>query len=94
MCYINTLDLTMNHLNGSIPREIFKLPLLSDGVSLPYNSLSGPLSSEVGNWRNIENLYLSGNQLSGEIPDSIGKCTVLQKLWLDDNSFKGSIPYL
>ncbi|KAL6847924.1 hypothetical protein ACP4OV_022052 [Aristida adscensionis] len=86
------LDLYNNRLNSSIPREIFKLPLLSSYLDLSYNSLSGPLPSEVGSLHNLNQLLLSGNQLSGEMPDSIGQCTVLEDLWLDNNSFQGGIP--
>ncbi|CAD6232748.1 unnamed protein product [Miscanthus lutarioriparius] len=84
------LFLSSNHLNGSIPREIFQLSF--SYLDLSYNSLSGPLHSQVDSLQNLNQLILSGNQLSGEIPESIGKCTVLQDLWLDDNLFNGSIP--
>nr|TKW13480.1 hypothetical protein SEVIR_5G103500v2 [Setaria viridis] len=87
-----TLNLSLNRFNGSIPTEIFKQPQLSRYLDLSYNSLSGPLPSEVGSLQNVNQLFLSGNQLSGEIPHSIGECTVLQELWLDNNSFEGRIP--
>ncbi|XP_047059639.1 probable LRR receptor-like serine/threonine-protein kinase At3g47570 [Lolium rigidum] len=87
------LDLSTNYkLNGSIPREILKLPRLSWYLDLSYNSLSGPLTDEVGSLANLNQLILSGNQLSGKIPDSIQKCVVLEWLLLDNNSFEGSIP--
>ncbi|KAM3276044.1 hypothetical protein ACQJBY_044426 [Aegilops geniculata] len=87
------LDLSMNyHLNGSIPREIFKLHDLSYILDLSYNSLSGPLPNEVGSLSNLNQLALSGNQLSGKIPDSLQNCIVLELLSLDNNSFEGSIP--
>uniref|UniRef100_A0A8R7UQ64 Receptor kinase-like protein Xa21 n=1 Tax=Triticum urartu TaxID=4572 RepID=A0A8R7UQ64_TRIUA len=87
------LDLSNNyHLNGSVPREIFKLPGLSWYLNLSYNSLSGPIPNEVGSLANLNELVLSGNQLSGKIPDSIQNCVVLECLLLDSNSFEGSIP--
>ncbi|CAL4951561.1 unnamed protein product [Urochloa decumbens] len=90
---IFTLNLSMNRLNGSISRQIFKLPLLSFSyLDLSYNSLSGPLPSEVGSLRNLNSLVLSGNQFSSQIPESIGDCVVLQELWLDNNLFNGRIP--
>jgi hypothetical protein len=83
----------MNHLNGSISPEIFKLPLFSlSYLDLSYNSLFGPLPSEIGSLGNLDTLVLSGNQLSGTIPESIGACVVLQELWLDNNMFNESIP--
>ncbi|KAM0824061.1 hypothetical protein ACQ4PT_070456 [Festuca glaucescens] len=87
------LDLSTNYkLNGSIPREILKLPDLSWYLDLSYNSFFGPFPDEVGTLANLNQLILSGNQLSGKIPDSIQKCVVLEWLLLDNNSFEGSIP--
>uniref|UniRef100_A0A453DX44 Protein kinase domain-containing protein n=1 Tax=Aegilops tauschii subsp. strangulata TaxID=200361 RepID=A0A453DX44_AEGTS len=87
------LDLSKNHqLNGSIPREIFKLSSLSWYLDLSYNSFSGPIPNDVGSLANLNILILAGNQLSGKIPDSIQNCIVLQWLSLDNNSFEGSIP--
>ncbi|CAM0879530.1 unnamed protein product [Alopecurus aequalis] len=87
------LDLSTNYqLNGSIPREILKLPGLSWYLDLSYNSLSGPLPDEVGRLENLNQLILSGNQLSGKVPDSIQNCVVLEWLLLDNNSFEGRIP--
>uniref|UniRef100_A0A453DWZ8 Protein kinase domain-containing protein n=1 Tax=Aegilops tauschii subsp. strangulata TaxID=200361 RepID=A0A453DWZ8_AEGTS len=66
------LDLSKNHqLNGSIPREIFKLSSLSWYLDLSYNSFSGPIPNDVGSLANLNILILAGNQLSGKIPDSI-----------------------
>ncbi|KAM3300056.1 hypothetical protein ACQJBY_041197 [Aegilops geniculata] len=88
------LDLSMNYrLNGSIPREIFKLPGLSYYLDLSYNSFSGPLPNEVGSLANLNQLILSGNKLSGKIPNSLQNCVVLEQLLLDNNSFQGSIPH-
>ncbi|KQK02282.1 hypothetical protein BRADI_2g00540v3 [Brachypodium distachyon] len=90
---LSVLDLSTNYrLNGSIPKDIFKLPSVLWQLDLSYNSLSGPLPIEVGTMTNLNELILSGNQLSGQIPSSIGNCRVLQKLLLDKNSFEGSIP--
>ncbi|XP_047059521.1 putative receptor-like protein kinase At3g47110 [Lolium rigidum] len=87
------LDLSTNYqLNGSIPREIFKLPSLSWYLDLSYNSFTGSLPNEVGSLANLNQLILSGNQLSGKIPNSIQNCLVLEWLLLDNNSFEGSIP--
>jgi Leucine-rich repeat (LRR) protein len=90
---IYILDLSRNHLNGSISAEMFKLPLFSlSFLDLSYNSLTGPLPSEVGSLANLNSMVLSGNKLSGQIPESIGGCSVLQELLLDNNLFSGSIP--
>ncbi|XP_037471355.1 putative receptor-like protein kinase At3g47110, partial [Triticum dicoccoides] len=87
------LELSKNyHLNGSMPKEIFKLPSLSWYLDLSYNSLSGPIPNEVGSLTNLNPLTPSGNRLSGKIPESIQNCKVLEWLSLDSNLFEGSIP--
>ncbi|CAD6239768.1 unnamed protein product [Miscanthus lutarioriparius] len=85
-------DLSTNRLNGSVPKEVLKLPQLSWYLDLSYNALSGPLPVEVGSLANLNQLILSGNQLSSSIPDSIGNCISLERLLLDQNSFEGIIP--
>ncbi|KAG0536545.1 hypothetical protein BDA96_03G073400 [Sorghum bicolor] len=85
-------DLSTNRLNGSIPKEVLKLPQLSWYLDLSYNALSGPLPVDVGSLTNVNQLILSGNQLSSSIPDSIGNCISLEQLLLDHNSFEGTIP--
>uniref|UniRef100_A0A453DWZ1 non-specific serine/threonine protein kinase n=1 Tax=Aegilops tauschii subsp. strangulata TaxID=200361 RepID=A0A453DWZ1_AEGTS len=101
------LDLSKNHqLNGSIPREIFKLSSLSWYLDLSYNSFSGPIPNDVGSLANLNILILAGNQLSGKIPDSIQNMNKLsgdipdalasignlQELYLAHNNLTGSIP--
>ncbi|CAD6239809.1 unnamed protein product [Miscanthus lutarioriparius] len=85
-------DLSTNRLNGSVPKEVLKLPQLSWYLDLSYNALSGPLPVEVGSLANLNQLILSANQLSSSIPDSIGNCISLERLLLDQNSFEGIIP--
>ncbi|KAM0927515.1 hypothetical protein ACQ4PT_002928 [Festuca glaucescens] len=91
--YLQILNLSMNYnLNGLIAKEILGLTSLSYYLDLSYNSLSGPIPSEVGGLHNLNKLVLSGNHFSGEIPASIGNCIVLEFLLLDRNSFEGSMP--
>ncbi|RCV24700.1 hypothetical protein SETIT_5G106700v2 [Setaria italica] len=52
-------DLSKNGLNGSIPREVLKLPALSYYLDLAYNSLSGSLPTEVGGLAYLSILLLS-----------------------------------
>ncbi|CAM8876751.1 unnamed protein product [Rhodiola kirilowii] len=68
----------------------------SDGfvssLELPSQSLSGTLSSGIGNLSNLENVLLQSNSISGPIPSSIGKLEKLQALDLSHNLFSGGIP--
>jgi LRR receptor-like serine/threonine-protein kinase FLS2 len=61
-------------------------------VDLSSNSLSGPLSLEIGNLKVLIVLELSRNQLSGHIPATIGSLKELANLSLANNQLEGSIP--
>ena len=61
-------------------------------VELPYNGLSGTISSELGTLVHLEMLLLHGNELSGEIPPELGNLTNLTRLSLWDNQLDGTIP--
>lgn len=54
--------------------------------------MSGFLTTEVGNLKNLMELDISENRLSGEIPSSLCSCTSLENLYMQENSFQGSIP--
>ncbi len=59
---------------------------------LNNNNLSGPLSAQLGNLSNLQELDLSENQLSGPIPVQLGNLDNLGQLQLTDNNLSGSIP--
>ncbi|XP_077232663.1 uncharacterized protein LOC143870035 [Tasmannia lanceolata] len=89
---LESIYLQHNSLTGTIPNQILKLSSLSNFLGLSYNSLTGPLASEVGNLKQLGRLYMSGNSLSGEIPDTLGNCVSLEYLYMKHNLFQGSIP--
>ncbi|XP_077232666.1 uncharacterized protein LOC143870037 [Tasmannia lanceolata] len=89
---LESIYLHQNSLTGTIPNQILKLSSLSKYLGLSYNSLTGPLASEVGNLKQLGRLYMSGNSLSGEIPDTLGNCVSLEYLYMNHNLFQGSIP--
>ncbi|XP_019255190.1 PREDICTED: receptor-like protein 12 [Nicotiana attenuata] len=67
---LETLDLSNNHLNGSIPRSIFILKRLSE-LSLSSNSFSGTINIEaIKGLPKLTNLDLSYNNLRIDIHDS------------------------
>ncbi|KAK1320319.1 Protein NSP-INTERACTING KINASE 3 [Acorus calamus] len=61
-------------------------------LGLPSQSLSGTLSSGIGNLTNLESVLLQNNAISGPIPSDIGKLAKLQTLDLSNNQFLGEIP--
>ncbi|KNA13056.1 hypothetical protein SOVF_120350 [Spinacia oleracea] len=86
------LFLSNNNLSGSIPSQLYNIPSLSIALYVDGNHLTGSLSEEVGQLKNLEALDVSGNMLSGEIPSSLGSCLSLELLGMDENNFQGPIP--
>lgn len=61
-------------------------------LGLPSQSLSGTLSSGIGNLTNLQSVLLQNNVISGPIPAAVGKLQNLQTLDLSNNKFSGGIP--
>lgn len=61
-------------------------------LGLPSQSLSGTLSSGIGNLSFLQSVLLQNNDISGPIPATIGKLEKLQTLDLSNNKFTGGIP--
>ncbi|PRP83991.1 putative leucine-rich repeat receptor-like protein kinase [Planoprotostelium fungivorum] len=83
------LDLSVNHLNGSIP-SLAGFNSLST-FNLNNNSLSGSIPNEICNTK-LSIMHLSGNQLTGGIPPCLGKMAYLSDVNLSGNWLNGSIP--
>lgn len=54
--------------------------------------MSGIIPSEIGNLKNLGELYLNRNKFSGQIPQSLGNLTMLTELSLYSNDLHGPIP--
>ncbi|ESW12406.1 hypothetical protein PHAVU_008G109600 [Phaseolus vulgaris] len=82
------LNMSRNHIQGSIPRELCQMELLYE-LDLSSNQLSGEISEdtfEVG--QTIKFLKLSNNKLEGPI---FTIPTNLKSLSLNDNNFSGKL---
>ncbi|GMN62128.1 hypothetical protein TIFTF001_031214 [Ficus carica] len=81
---LNSLYLSGNLLNGTIPSWIFELPYLVS-LDIGLNSLTG----EIRNFHStsLQYLFLGGNELHGVIPRSIFQQVKLQYLDLSSNNF-------
>ncbi|KAK7286835.1 hypothetical protein RJT34_22125 [Clitoria ternatea] len=88
---LHSVDLSSNHLSGSIPLELVTLSALQS-LNLSHNHLKGEIPSGIGNLKLLESLDLSSNQLSGEIPQSMSNLSFLSFLNLSYNHFNGKIP--
>ncbi|KAG2683178.1 hypothetical protein I3760_10G020800 [Carya illinoinensis] len=85
------LDLSVNALFGSIPRQISDLSKLIY-LNLSVNLLSGKILPEIGRLNSLAKLDLSQNLLEGPIPTSLGTLRHLILLYLRKNKLSGSIP--
>ncbi|CAA6657919.1 unnamed protein product [Spirodela intermedia] len=62
-------------------------------LSMANNSISGVLSSSVGDFKSLKYLDISNNLFSGGLPEEIGKLKSLQNLSLAGNNFSGPLPH-
>ncbi|XP_074334537.1 putative receptor-like protein kinase At3g47110 [Apium graveolens] len=85
------LDLSGNHIYGSIPHEIGKLKNLKI-FSLARNLLKGTIPESIGELSKLGKLSLHDNNISGSIPTSIGNFTQLVGLFLWSNMLQGRLP--
>jgi len=88
---VTEIDLSYNHLNGTIPPEIGDLTNLIV-LSLWHNQLTGNIPSELGNLNNLEIFWLDNNQLVGNIPYELSNLTKMLSFWLANNQLSGEIP--
>ena len=89
--HIGYIDLSGNHLVGSIPPVIGDLPFLWF-LDLSENDLSGPIPPQMGSLGELWNLRLNGNDLTGPIPPELGALSKLKELFLYRNTLSGRIP--
>ncbi|URE08715.1 LRR receptor-like serine threonine-protein kinase [Musa troglodytarum] len=88
---LQLLDLSYNHINGSIPSFICNLTHLRI-LDLSSNQISGEMPWCWQETNSLLYINLADNKLSGEIPSSIEKLTQLRSLHLNNNSLHGHLP--
>ena len=89
---LTNLNLSGNHLNGSIPDSLTNMSLLKT-VDLSGNMFTGSLPEGLGNLTNLQSLFINQNDnLGGTIPESVGNLTKLQYLDFSGNQLVGTIP--
>ncbi|PHT98016.1 hypothetical protein BC332_33039 [Capsicum chinense] len=105
--YLTTLQLSGAQLRGILPETVFHLSNL-EYLSLLYNSLTGPIPSNVLDLNNnhlsgttntnfnTENqlriINLYGNKLKGKVPPSLINCRYLEFLDLGNNELNDTFP--
>ncbi|KAF3435221.1 hypothetical protein FNV43_RR22308 [Rhamnella rubrinervis] len=89
---VSSLDLSNNHLYGTIPSSIGELSLLKFLI-LSNNNLSGELPSSLQNCSSLVGLDLGDNKFSGKLPAWIGETMPgLMILRMRSNFFTGDTP--
>ncbi|PRQ30187.1 putative non-specific serine/threonine protein kinase [Rosa chinensis] len=88
---LEELDLSDNHLEGTIPPSICQLQHMRF-LSLRNNQFSGEFPQDWSLWSEIEVVDVSNNNLSGKIPNSMGIPSSLEVLKMNNNLFGGEIP--
>ncbi|CAN4105681.1 unnamed protein product [Withania somnifera] len=102
--YLKKIDLSRNHLSGTIPPEWAATKL--EYMSVMLNQLSGPIPKYLGNMTTLTNLYASSigfqnthkdksleyNLFNGIVPKELGNMVNLQSLRLNGNNFTGKFP--
>ncbi|KAJ9560569.1 hypothetical protein OSB04_005729 [Centaurea solstitialis] len=86
------LDVSENHMSGTIPSDIQKF--LPDIVylNLSSNTLGGVIPSSKGELSKLEDLDLSDNELSGEVPNGLlTNFSSLRILKLSNNRLHGQV---
>ena len=61
-------------------------------LDLGGNNLVGTIPPEIGQFPNLEGLFLHGNRLSGQLPPELGELSKLNRLFVGGNRFDGCIP--
>ncbi|XP_068325439.1 receptor-like protein EIX2 [Pyrus communis] len=89
---LSYLNLTENHLNGTIPSSLCSMQTLLH-LSLRSNQLYGEFPEAWSVWQNIMVVDVADNNLSGNILSSAGVPSSLRILKMNNNNFGGKIPF-
>lgn len=85
------MNLADNHLLGTIPEELGKLPNLHT-LNLARSYLQGNIPDSLGASSFLSYVDLANNMLTGSIPLSLASSSSLSTLILSRNSLSGEIP--
>ncbi|XP_040938096.1 LRR receptor-like serine/threonine-protein kinase SIK1 [Gossypium hirsutum] len=95
------LSLSSNQLQGTISSAIGNLSsvthldlynnTIEESLDMTNNQLSGHLTDQLGQFKNLSYLSLAQNKISGPIPSSMVKLSSLKFLSVSENQLNGSL---
>ncbi|KAH9606359.1 hypothetical protein KSS87_023349, partial [Heliosperma pusillum] len=85
------VDLSDNHLEGSLPSKMSKQSNL-ETLRLSNNKFSGVIPDSLDGCPDLQNLFIDGNSFHGNIPSSFASLTSLQLIDFSRNNLSGPIP--
>jgi hypothetical protein len=89
---LQTLDLSNNDLNGTIPSQICNwLPYLVS-LDLSNNQLTGSIPADLGNCSYLNNIVIDNNRLTGSIPYQLASLGRLRRFSAANNQLSGRVP--
>ncbi|GMI79162.1 hypothetical protein like AT2G34930 [Hibiscus trionum] len=96
LCNLKELDLSSNQIDGDISEILQSLSSCSldclESLNMENNQLSGHLTDQLGQFKNLVHLSLAGNTISGQIPLSIGELSSLEVFDVSENQLNGTFP--
>ncbi|KAF8118648.1 hypothetical protein N665_0003s0023 [Sinapis alba] len=91
-CYsLSTLDLSLNHLEHTVPTEIGSLSKLVT-MYLNDNNLTGEFPPSLGNLTSIQELDFAYNNIEGKSPFDVARLTQMVFFQVSQNIFSGVFP--
>ncbi|KAF5463201.1 hypothetical protein F2P56_019134 [Juglans regia] len=92
--YLGALDLSHNHLTGTIPQCLIEMSTRLSMMDLGGNNLTGVIPDSFSDYPcYLQILVLNGNQLEGELPKSLAKCNkYLKVLDVGNNRIQDTFP--
>ncbi|XP_010489765.1 PREDICTED: receptor-like protein 12 [Camelina sativa] len=88
---LNTLDLSENNFNGSIPPCLGNLNSTLSDLNLRQNNLSGGLPKDI--FERLRSFDVGHNQLVGKLPRSFIRFSTLEVLNVESNRINDTFPF-
>ncbi|MDD3322705.1 MAG: C10 family peptidase [Paludibacter sp.] len=89
---LQDINLSIGNLDGAIPNELYNLKNLYSICISSAGKITGNISENIGNLKELRYINLNNNQITGKIPSSIGELTNLVTIDLSGNELNGELP--